>query len=162
MGVDRRTKGSGGVYQRGDGRWVAAVSLPTEDGKRRRRVFYGKTRDEAEAKMQAAFPDLTENAPGVWATRRAATMADARLLGRHTPKEWGALLKKCGHTCHYCGERRAGPRGRLTKDHRVPITRGGSDAIDNIVPACKSCNSKKGDMTEDEWWLVFAGRPVQP
>ena len=37
------------------------------------------------------------------------------------------------------------------KDHLTPVSRGGSDTIDNIVPACFLCNRKKGDMTEPEF-----------
>lgn len=48
----RREKGEGGLYLRGDGRWVASLDLPPEfpGGPRRRKVFYGATRDEARDK----------------------------------------------------------------------------------------------------------------
>lgn len=48
----RREKGEGGLYQRGDGRWCASLDLPAEfpGGPRRRKVFYGATREEAREK----------------------------------------------------------------------------------------------------------------
>jgi len=46
-GKRRRAHGEGSVYQRADGMWVAAVDLGWIDGKRRRRVVYGKTEQEA-------------------------------------------------------------------------------------------------------------------
>ena len=50
----RRGSGEGSVYQRKDGRWVAAISLP--DG--RRKSFYGKTQREVLTKKTKALRDL--------------------------------------------------------------------------------------------------------
>jgi len=43
-----------------------------------------------------------------------------------------------GRTCVYCGE----PAGEV--DHVVPVKVGGVDTIDNLMPACRSCNRHKG------------------
>jgi integrase len=58
LGARRRQRGSGegSVYRRAsDGRWVANVSLGYVKGKRRRRVFYGKTRREVVDKLKVAL-----------------------------------------------------------------------------------------------------------
>ena len=36
-------------------------------------------------------------------------------------------------------------------DHIVPLIRGGKSAKNNIVPACKGCNSRKKHMLPLEW-----------
>jgi len=51
--------------------------------------------------------------------------------------------------CFYC-HRRVGHRA-LTMDHRVPLGRGGRSTQGNVVPACKSCNTKKQSLLPIEW-----------
>ena len=47
-----RGRGEGSIYQRGDGRWVGALTVGlTEDGRSRRRVVYGRTRRETAEKL---------------------------------------------------------------------------------------------------------------
>ena len=41
-----------------------------------------------------------------------------------------------------------------TMDHRIPLVRGGAHLPSNLVPACRSCNSRKHDKTQFE----FIGR----
>ena len=59
-----------------------------------------------------------------------------RVLNR---SEWEAMKAAYKFQCAYCGEKSQ----RLTQDHVVPWHKGGRTTVDNIVPACKSCNSKK-------------------
>lgn len=59
--------------------------------------------------------------------------------GFHTRQEWEDRKALYGYQCAYCHKKLI----RLTKDHIVPISRGGTDFIYNIVPACKHCNLTK-------------------
>jgi 5-methylcytosine-specific restriction endonuclease McrA len=36
-------------------------------------------------------------------------------------------------------------------DHKLPLSRGGSNTIDNVVPACRPCNQKKHRLTVNEF-----------
>ncbi|MFE4367961.1 MULTISPECIES: HNH endonuclease [unclassified Streptomyces] len=48
--------------------------------------------------------------------------------------------------CAYC------PDGRAEHlDHVVPLSKGGTDTADNMVPACAKCNLSKGAKTLMEW-----------
>jgi len=49
--------------------------------------------------------------------------------------------------CVYCGA-----ESDLSFDHLVPTSRGGPDTISNQVPACRSCNSSKGDRDVIAWY----------
>ena len=65
--------------------------------------------------------------------------AARQLAGHHTESEWQATLPQHGHRCAWC----AATEG-LTRDHIIPLSKGGTDLIGNIQPLCKSCNSRKG------------------
>lgn len=52
--------------------------------------------------------------------------------------------------CWYCGKEM--PKNKLTVDHVFPRSKGGSDDFDNIVLACKECNSSKNDLDLLEWY----------
>ena len=58
--------------------------------------------------------------------------------GRHTLEEWEALKESANQKCLNCREEK-----ELTKDHIIPLSKGGTDYIDNIQPLCRNCNSKK-------------------
>ena len=53
--------------------------------------------------------------------------------------------------CWYCGTRQD-----LSADHLVPRSRGGPDTGENLVRACRSCNSSK-QQTDDLEWLANRG-----
>lgn len=57
------------------------------------------------------------------------------------------VMKRDGHMCRYCG--RTAPEVKLTIDHVVPTTLGGSDDPDNLVTACADCNSGKSSSNPD-------------
>lgn len=67
-----------------------------------------------------------------------------RKLGKVHPEIWENIKRRYNYTCPACG--RIEPDIVLTKDHIVPITRGGTNDPDNLQPLCKSCNSRKHDM----------------
>ena len=61
--------------------------------------------------------------------------------GSHTFGEWELMKKQYGYICPACGEKE--PKIKLTEDHIIPLSRGGSDCIENIQPLCVRCNTRK-------------------
>lgn len=57
------------------------------------------------------------------------------------------VLRRDGHRCRYCGAG-AGDSG-LTVDHVLPVALGGGDGPDNLVAACRDCNSGKTSTSPD-------------
>jgi hypothetical protein len=47
-----------------------------------------------------------------------------------------------------------------TRDHVIPLCRGGLDTRENKVIACLRCNSIKGDMMPDEWAAYMEANPM--
>lgn len=79
---------------------------------------------------------------GKIANRNKSKRYRARLLGainHHTNDEWLNLLEENNYSCVICNT-----KNNITKDHIVPLSKGGDDSIDNIQPMCMLCNSKKG------------------
>jgi 5-methylcytosine-specific restriction endonuclease McrA len=66
--------------------------------------------------------------------------------GSHSLEQYKAKLEAYQGMCAYCGVNKAD-----TKDHVLPLSKGGSNNIDNIVPACLSCNSSKRDKSVLLW-----------
>ncbi|GAA1724702.1 HNH endonuclease [Microcella frigidaquae] len=63
-----------------------------------------------------------------------------------TPTQWAELQALWGG-CAYCG---ATDRP-LQRDCVQPITRGGRYTLDNVVPACGSCNASKSNDEVTSW-----------
>ena len=57
-----------------------------------------------------------------------------------------AIFERDGGACTYCGSTES-----IALDHVMPWSRGGDDTADNLVLACRSCNSQKGAKTPEEW-----------
>jgi 5-methylcytosine-specific restriction endonuclease McrA len=87
-------------------------------------------------------PSVTQRAR--YAKRRQKRMA----LQNHdlTDDQWLALMEAWGG-CAYCGTLDRA----LQRDCVLPISRGGRYTIDNVVPACGSCNASKSNDEVTGW-----------
>ena len=75
-------------------------------------------------------------------TKRRARMRE--IINTLTTEEWLNILKEHNYKCVYCGCE-FGEDTLPTKDHIIPISKGGDNIKENIIPACRSCNSRKRD-----------------
>jgi 5-methylcytosine-specific restriction endonuclease McrA len=75
----------------------------------------------------------------IFSHRRRAQLVGSG--GSHTSEEWTAIKKAQNYMCLMCG--RSEPEIKLTRDHVLPVSRGGTDFADNIQGLCGSCNSRK-------------------
>ncbi len=56
-----------------------------------------------------------------------------------------------GHICHYCwiplANAESPGTGMATIDHKIPLSRGGSNRLENLVLCCEKCNVEKDDQS---------------
>ena len=133
----------------------------------RRKEWLALHRDEENAKSRAWYYANREHAI---ATARAwqeghreqhkANVVNVRTRRRGAPgpgfsgRAFAALVKTYGGLCAYCSD----PLGDdYEPDHVVALGRGrgGHNAIDNVLPACKPCNRAKSSKTVDAWLEIL-------
>lgn len=59
------------------------------------------------------------------------------------------IYEKCGGHCAYCGKEIA--YRNMQVDHIHPQYKGGSDDINNLLPACRACNFRKGTLSVEQF-----------
>jgi len=89
-------------------------------------------------KLPSVYPTYKE-----WCASRIPTKGKRtnrmQNAGTFPQKEWQSLCRVHGQRCVKCGS-----VGRLTVDHVLPLSQGGTNDIHNLQPLCRSCNSLKG------------------
>lgn len=80
-------------------------------------------------------PLYLEKKSVIYSRRRARKLGNG---GKHTVDEWIILKNYFDNKCANCRSIE-----KLTKDHIIPISKGGTDDIENIQPLCRTCNGRK-------------------
>lgn len=74
------------------------------------------------------------------------------------------LFARDDYRCQFCGRPQLALRHRecLTRDHLIPLSRGGTNEWSNVVTACSACNTRKGNHLPSECGMHPAKVPVEP
>jgi len=105
--------------------------------------YYKEHREETRARQK----EYRQTAEGKAVCHKAESKHRARKRGATVgPVDVAAVYELSGHACIYCGATKD-----LTLDHIVPLSRGGPHCQENLVVACRSCNSSKGDKPLVQW-----------
>jgi 5-methylcytosine-specific restriction endonuclease McrA len=75
---------------------------------------------------------------------------------RRAPLNRRAVFARDGGRCQYCGSTAE------SIDHVVPRSRGGEHVWENVVAACRRCNTHKRDRLLNETTMSLPRRPVAP
>lgn len=84
----------------------------------------------------------------------------ARLLGQSPGLTNPLLFSRDRLLCAYCGQRQS--LRDLSRDHVVPVSRGGRNVWTNVVTACRSCNARKGNRLPEEAGMGLLYVPYIP
>lgn len=121
-----------------------------EEERRRDREYRAKRKQENPEREREYIKGYQKAHPEIWrqaTQRRRVRKRD--LSSTLTPAEYQAILEYYGFACAYCGRPEA-EVGKLHQEHVVPVMQSGGYTADNIVPACKHCNSRKGRRTPEQ------------
>jgi 5-methylcytosine-specific restriction endonuclease McrA len=125
-------------------RWrLRHPELNRQRNREQKRALYARDPEAAKARLAAYYAEHPEKLRAKdhrYRSRRR--LAE----GHFTAEEWISLIAQYGGACGYCGE-----TGPLQADHRVPLMRGGTNYIENIIPACARCNQRKHAAGEQEF-----------
>ena len=70
------------------------------------------------------------------------------------------LFLRDANLCLYCGKQFQD--SLLTRDHVIPISRGGKDRWGNVVTACRTCNTRKGNRVPEQANMPLLAIPFVP
>jgi 5-methylcytosine-specific restriction endonuclease McrA len=102
---------------------------------------------EAETRRAYARQYLQDNPERMRAIRlkRKARIRAASFA--FSERDWRRLLDRYRRSCAYCGDHTR----ELQREHVIPLVRGGTHGVGNIIPACPPCNYAKKDKLVVEW-----------
>lgn len=86
------------------------------------------------------------------------TFAPSKL--RRVPLTNKALFARDKNLCAYCGK--VHTYNDNSREHIIPVSRGGANTWQNVVTACKRCNQHKDNRTLDEAGMELLYVPYEP
>jgi 5-methylcytosine-specific restriction endonuclease McrA len=105
------------------------------------RAHYLANREKILATAKTSWRKRYEKNPQYFLVRAQLQHAKRKARpGTLTAEQWEAIKAAFKFRCAYCKKH---PK-RLSIDHVLPLAKGGTNNPQNIVPACLSCDRKKG------------------
>lgn len=77
--------------------------------------------------------------------RKRVRLKESNKIRKRAHRKRAFIFNLYGHDCYICGSLAE------TIDHVIPLSRGGTNEIENLRPACYECNVRKGSMSLTEF-----------
>lgn len=103
---------------------------------------YTKEHPDQHARWARSWRKRNPEALRVAQHRRRAIKSQSQ--GTFTIEQFREMCARYGNVCLKCKQPKT-----LTPDHVIPLSKGGSNSIENIQPLCRSCNQSKGTKSID-------------
>lgn len=113
---------------------------------RARKLYYEANRQKAIENASTWAKEHPEENRLRCAKRHALKYSNTPTDELLTLAQWHDVLTQYNGHCAYCDR-----EAKLTLDHVIPLSKGGTHSKNNVVPACGHCNSSKGNKTVEEW-----------
>ena len=133
-----------------------------------KKEYYRKNSDKIKARSKKYYWENTEKYRDAYNKWQKENTVARRIINERrrtreensvanlSEKEWNKIKSYFLDSCAYCGVSEKDHlkiRGeRLHHEHIVPLSNGGSYTKDNVIPACRSCNSSKGKNDLFDWY----------
>ncbi|MGD2122432.1 MAG: HNH endonuclease [Gemmatimonadota bacterium] len=126
------------------------------------RLVLDRKAELLESDAQRAFRSEREEVPFPLVIRLVRFVQVPRRFRRQVTNTF--LFARDNYSCQYCGRHRSELRGRqfLTRDHILPLSRGGGNTWENVVASCSPCNNRKGNRLPEEAGLKLLTTPKEP
>jgi 5-methylcytosine-specific restriction endonuclease McrA len=132
-------------------KWQAEHPELVQEIKHKSREKYRHDPEHKARRIQQALAHARRNPEQRNAIGASYRARKKQAKGSFTTQEWKDKLVEFNHHCAYC-HKPFDKEHRPTQDHMMPLSKGGTHEYSNIVPACRSCNSRK----KDRFLLTFA------
>lgn len=114
----------------------------------RAKLWSEKNREKCRASSRSSFKRWYQRVrvqkPEYYKFLNSKTYARRRNAeGKHSFDEWVKIKQSFNYCCARCGLKEGFVK--ITKDHIIPLSLGGTDFADNLQPLCSKCNSSKGN-----------------
>lgn len=119
------------------------------DRLQKQKAYYAKNREARLAYNREYAKTPNGQAARVLAEQRRRAKKKGN-GGNVTRKEWFAVVAAHGSRCYYCGMALVAGVS-LTMDHKTAISKGGKHSPENVIPACRPCNSRKNARSMEEF-----------